>query len=162
VRQAIRQLGVGSLTVGGDAAGYRLMRHIRELRDELRRLPEPSDVRGLNPFARHWDPNRVYFIAINGTADLKTIQGIGLHEDVRKPGAIVVDIAEIAVAADDLTAAVADAEVVIQIQASRGDRALGKGAYEVHREEAAAELNHLRAADGGLQPRSVVICGVPI
>ena len=61
---------------------------------------------------------RIDQVAIYRAADLEPVRDVGLDEHVDQPGAVVVDVAGIAAAADDLSAPVAEADVVIQIQSA--------------------------------------------
>ncbi len=74
---------------------------------------------------------------------------------------MAVDVTGVAAPADDLSAAVADACLVVHVQAAGGHRAFDERADEMHRQEAAAELNHLGPRDRRLEPLSMVELRVP-
>ena len=117
---------------------------------------------GLNPLARRAAVQRIHQVAIDRAADAQAVRRVRLDEGVHQPGAVVVDVPEIARTADDLAAAVAEADVVVQVQAAGGHLAFHQSADEVNRYETAAELRHFRAADGGLQPLAMMERGIPI
>src|SRR5436305_4184264 len=50
----------------------------------------------------------------------------------------------------------------MQVQTAQREATLGKRAYEMHRQETAPELYHLRTVDGRLQPGAVMECRIPI
>ena len=74
----------------------------------------------------------------------------------------LVVVAGVSGAADDAAAAVAEAGLVAQVPAAGRHGALDERADEVHRQELAAELDHLRPADRRLQPLAVMEGGVPV
>ena len=112
---AISGLHVPGLAVELGIAADAGVGDITEFGDEFRVLFLPDDVGGLDPLAGGGGDNRVDFIAVNGGSEPKAVRMIGLGEDVEEPGAIVIDIAEIAASADDGAATVADAGVVVEV-----------------------------------------------
>src|SRR6266404_7913772 len=161
-RQPVSSLHIECLAVGGRRAEDRFMLDVGELSNQFGRLALPDDVSGLDPLARYRPDQWIDFVAINRPADLQAVREIGFDESIGQPGAVVVDVSEITAAADDGTPAVAEAHVVIEIQAARGERAFGERTDKMNRDKAAAELNHLWTADGGLEPGAVVERGVPV
>src|SRR5580692_9965936 len=83
-------------------------------------------------------------------------------EQVHEPGSIIVNVAEIAGAADDGASSVPNSHVVIKVQPTGRHSPFHQRADEMHGNEFAAKLYHLRPADGGLQPLAVVKLGVPV
>src|SRR2546422_2121239 len=137
------------------------MTDVCDLRDDFRVLPLPDGMRcgdALAEFrpARHANP-----VEIERAPDLKPERAIGFCEEAQKPGRPSVVIAGIARAANHVPAAVANSRLVVEIPAAGRKSSFDQPTDEVHRDEAPAELDHLRPADGGLQPLSVVKRGVP-
>ena len=95
---------------------------------------------------------RIDLVSIDRTANLQTIKAVRFYESTGQPRAIVIDVPEIAAAAQDIAATVADAEVVIQVQASGRQCAFGQRSDKVHRDETAAEHNRLGPGGSCLKP----------
>src|SRR6185437_12254806 len=79
-----------------------------------------------------------------------------------QPRTIVVYIPAVARARNVRGASVTNSQIVTSAQRAGGNRAFRLRADEVHRNEAAAENDHVRARDGGLQPGSMMEGRVPV
>src|SRR2546421_134076 len=126
------------------------MPHVGDLGDDLRILVQPYGVRtdnSLRVLRLTWrtDP-----IEIQRSADLQPEQCVWLHKGIQNPRGPIVVVAGVSSSTDHVPAAVADASLIIEVPAACGDRSLRQRADEMHREELATELHHLRPADGRL------------
>src|SRR5258708_1683710 len=87
---------------------------------------------------------------------------IRLGEEIHQPGSMVVVVPEVAGPADNRPPSVSQAKVVIQIDAPGGHGPFDQRPHEMHRNEFAAELYHLRPAGGCLQPLAMVKLCIPV
>src|SRR5258707_9133614 len=87
---------------------------------------------------------------------------IRLGEEIHQPGSMVVVVPKVAGPADNRPPSVSQAKVVIQIDTPGGHGPFDQRPHEMHRNESAAELYHLRPAGGCLQPLPMVKLGIPI
>src|SRR6185437_3374814 len=164
-RQAVGGLGIPSLAAPGPGRADSGVLNVGEFGDELWPLARVNDVRSLDPFSERtgnvgrWaDP-----VAVDAAADLPFVGPGGLGIDGRQPSLVVVDVAGVARFGDIGTAPVADAGLVVQVERARArHQTLGQQADKMDRQQTPAELDHLRTADGGLQPKAVVVGGVPV
>src|SRR5262249_45720589 len=86
--------------------------HVSDLGDYLRILARPHQVAGRDPFAIIARAQRD-LVPISRSAPLQAMELVGLDEQVDQPRAVVVDVAEIAAAADHGAASITDPGVIV-------------------------------------------------
>src|SRR5207245_5206667 len=119
-------------------------------------------VPGLNPLAAFGSAGRRDLVPVDGSAEAQAEGMVRLGEQTGQPRTIVIIVTEVSPSADDRTPPISQSEVVIQIQSAGGRGPFDQRPDEVHRNEPAAELNHLRPADRGLQPLAMMEFRIPV
>src|SRR5258708_35053557 len=87
---------------------------------------------------------------------------VRLGEQADQPGAVIVNVAQVSTPADDRTTPIPQSQVVIHVQAAGRHGPFDQRPDEMHWNESAAELSHLRPAGRSLQPLAVVKLRIPI
>src|SRR5205085_6981852 len=159
----IGNLDVCSLTVEVAGAHHIVMVNVGKFCDEFRSSGRIYEMSGGGPLSiRNVRGCRWHLIAVHRSAKLQPSRKQRAREDVEHHSAVVVDVAGVSSPADRISAAVSHPDSVVQSHRSRRNSAFRKSADEVHRNQTSAELDHVRTADGRLQPCAVVELSVPV